>query len=226
MCTVGERGGPAYVLCGDLVRAIRLEAAEAVARAWGVNPATVSRWRRLLGVKRFNPGTQELFLKYQGKGLTAEATARGRAAQTPERQVEWASARRQEGRTRKRHWTADEDTMLGTVTDLALAERLRYHSATVALRRRELGILPFVASSLTAAALKAVERTLTEYSPAKLVARRLQLGLFQTQVAERAGWKTAAGYARLERGTRSRATPAVLARVAVVLDCRVEDLLT
>ena len=62
------------------------------------------------------------------------------------------------------------------------------------------------------------------YSPAKLKARRLALGLFQTQVAERCGWKTTRSYQRLEEPYMTRVTPAVLARVAASLECRVEDL--
>src|SRR5678816_4448515 len=66
LCKVWRRGGPAFVLCGDLVKAVRLEAAGAVAKAWGVHRETVTRWRHTLGVKQFNPGTHHLFLTYQG----------------------------------------------------------------------------------------------------------------------------------------------------------------
>ena len=225
LCTVGERGGPAFVLCGDLVRAIRLEAAEAVAREWGVNPSTVSRWRRILGVKRFNLGTHNLFLHYQGKALTAENTARGRAMQTPELQVNWGLKRREDGRTRKRRWLADEVAMLGTMPDTALAPRLKCSARTVMLRRRELGIAPFLDDSSRAAAARACEAKLLHYSREKLRSRRLALGLFQTQASERCGWTTPAMYQRLESGPHDRATPEVLERVARALECRVEDLL-
>jgi DNA-binding Xre family transcriptional regulator len=213
------------VLCGDLVRAIQLEAAEAVAREWGVNPGTVSRWRRILGVKRFNLGTQELFLKYQGKALTAETTSRGRELQTPEKQVDWALKRREEGRTRKRHWTATEDAMLATMPDNELARQLGCSTRTVALRRRELGIAPFFASPGTAAAVRVSTAGLLRYSPQKLRARRLSLGLFQTQTSQRCGWTTPAMYQRLESGLHDRATPGVLARIAHALECPLEDLL-
>lgn len=213
------------MLCGDLVRAIRLEAAEAVARAWGVNPGTVSRWRRILGVKRFNPGTHNLFLQYQGKALTPETTARGRALQTPEKQVDWAIKRREDGRTRKRHWTADEDAMLGKSPDNDLARKLGCSSRTVALRRRELRIEPFLMNAATAAAVRASTAALLWYSPEKLRARRLELGLFQTQTSQRCGWTTPAMYQRMESGIHDHATPEVLNRVARALECRVEDLL-
>jgi hypothetical protein len=223
--TVGERGGSAFVLRGDLVRAVRLEANEAVARAWGVHPATVSRWRRILGVEQYNPGTHELFLNYQGKGLTAEATARGRALQTPEKQVEWAAVRRKEGRTRKRQWTPGEDALLGTMPDPDLARRIGCSDRTVKLRRRELGVAPFIVSPAAAASLKASAARLRRFSPEKMRARRLKLGLFQTQAAARCGWKTSAMYQRLEAGLQRRATPQVLDRVARALECRVKDLL-
>jgi transposase-like protein/DNA-binding Xre family transcriptional regulator len=213
------------VLCGDLVRAIRLEAAEAVAREWGVNPSTVSRWRRILGVKRFNPGTHHLFLKFQGKALTAETTARGRASQTPEKQIDWGLKRREEGRTRKRRWSAAENAMLGTMPDNELATRLGCSSPTIALRRRELRIAPFLNNPARAAAVRASTAGLLRYSPEKLRARRLALGLFQTQMSERCGWTTSAMYRRLESGIQDRATPEVLARVARALECPLPDLL-
>lgn len=225
MCTSGERRGSAFVICGDLVRAVRFEAAGAVARAWGVSASTVTRWRRILGVARFNPGTHELFLRYQGKGLTAEATARGRAAQTAERQAEWAVIRRQEGRTRKRHWLAEEDALLGTMPDGELAQRLGCSSGVIRRRRKELSIAPFIGSPLTASVVRGYAARLLQFSVEKLKARRLALGLFQTQVAERCGWKGSAVYQRLEAGLDHRATRQVLERVAHALECRVEDLL-
>ena len=222
---VGERGGTAFVLRGDLVRAVRLEAAEAVARAWGVHPTTVSRWRRILGGDQYNPGTHDLFLAYQGKGLTAEATARGRASQTPKKQIEWAAVRREEGRTRKRLWTPKEDALLGTMPDPDLARRIGCSDRTVKLRRLEVGIGPFIVSPAAAASVKATAARLLPFSTEKLRARRLKLGLFQTQAAARCGWKTAAMYQRLESGLQRRATPQVLDRLARALECRVKDLL-
>jgi hypothetical protein len=48
------------IVCGDLVRAIRREAAIAVACHWDVVPGVVMRWRRALGVlvKRKNACTE------------------------------------------------------------------------------------------------------------------------------------------------------------------------
>jgi hypothetical protein len=50
-------GPKALIICGDLERAIRFEATAAVAYHWGVTQPTVSRWRRALGVGRFNSGS-------------------------------------------------------------------------------------------------------------------------------------------------------------------------
>src|SRR3954464_7493417 len=38
----------AFIVTGDLVRALRCESAQAVAHWWGVGIGTVSRWRRAL----------------------------------------------------------------------------------------------------------------------------------------------------------------------------------
>jgi hypothetical protein len=51
------------ILCGDLVRAVKREAAIAVAHHWSVSVNTVKRWRRALGVPRTNDGTHELTRK-------------------------------------------------------------------------------------------------------------------------------------------------------------------
>ena len=40
------------VLCGDLVRAVKTEAACDVAAAWGVSPYLVGQWRKALDVRR------------------------------------------------------------------------------------------------------------------------------------------------------------------------------
>jgi DNA-binding XRE family transcriptional regulator len=57
----GGRGHGTYVLCGDLVKALRLESNQAIQYWWGVGVATVVRWRRELGVPQFNPGTKRLW---------------------------------------------------------------------------------------------------------------------------------------------------------------------
>jgi hypothetical protein len=39
----------AFIVCGDLVRALRREAATAICYWWGVTPQTVTVWRKALG---------------------------------------------------------------------------------------------------------------------------------------------------------------------------------
>jgi hypothetical protein len=57
----GGRGHGTYVLCGDLIKALRLESNQAIQYWWGVGVATVVRWRRSLDVPQFNPGTKRLW---------------------------------------------------------------------------------------------------------------------------------------------------------------------
>src|SRR5271165_3958276 len=46
----------AFILCGDLVRAVRRESAIAVCHWWGVTPQTVTVWRKALDVPQVNAG--------------------------------------------------------------------------------------------------------------------------------------------------------------------------
>src|SRR5262249_25680489 len=69
----GIGGGKAFIVCSDLVRAVRSESALAVQHWWGVGPVTVGKWRRQLGVKAFNDGTLKLWRHWQPKKLPAGA---------------------------------------------------------------------------------------------------------------------------------------------------------
>ena len=53
-------GPSSIILCGDLVRAVKLESASTVARHWGVSTATVKQWRKVLEVEFYNAGTRYL----------------------------------------------------------------------------------------------------------------------------------------------------------------------
>ena len=50
------------ILCGDLVRAVRLEAKATVGYYWGVSFATVNKWRKALKVKRWSKGSTALLV--------------------------------------------------------------------------------------------------------------------------------------------------------------------
>ena len=43
-------GYRSLILCGDLVRAVKLESEQAVAHHWKVSSTTVGKWRSILGV--------------------------------------------------------------------------------------------------------------------------------------------------------------------------------
>jgi hypothetical protein len=87
--TRGEPGWPAPIVCGGLAAAVRREAAQAVARAWGVSRQTVSKWRRELGV-----------------GPPADVRAR---------RAEAARARAKGRPLKGRAWTAAEDEAVRTL---------------------------------------------------------------------------------------------------------------
>ena len=50
------------ILCGDLVRAVKMESVEAVCYHWGVCRNVVQNWRHALGVPEFNPGTDQAYI--------------------------------------------------------------------------------------------------------------------------------------------------------------------
>jgi hypothetical protein len=68
------RGGPnaSPILCGDLIRAVRVESEIAVAHHWGVTEGTVCLWRRALGVPPITNGTRRLRIEIAAEVLTPE----------------------------------------------------------------------------------------------------------------------------------------------------------
>ncbi len=71
-------GRPVLILCGDLVEAVRNEAAMAVAHWWGVDPNTVRVWRRALGVGKTTPGSRRLHQALFDERISPEQRKRGR----------------------------------------------------------------------------------------------------------------------------------------------------
>src|SRR5437762_843923 len=58
MCQVGRTGrARAYILTGDLVRAVQCESAQSIRYWWGVGSYTVWHWRKELGIGQYNEGT-------------------------------------------------------------------------------------------------------------------------------------------------------------------------
>ncbi len=74
------RGSMSPILCGDLIRAVRLESEIAVAHHWGVSRQTVFKWRRALGVPAMNEGSTRLYSAYVPEKLTSEARAMSKEA--------------------------------------------------------------------------------------------------------------------------------------------------
>jgi len=74
------RGNHSPILCGELIRAVKVEAELAVAYHWGVRYQVVWRWRRALGVSAMTPGSRRLRIEYAEVTLTPEVRAKGKEA--------------------------------------------------------------------------------------------------------------------------------------------------
>lgn len=90
---VKKGGVHSLILCGDLVRAVRHESAQAVAHHFAVSKSTVRKWRRALDVPEHNEGTRRL----GGRIAVArddDRLARARAAAQQSASVELRAAPR------------------------------------------------------------------------------------------------------------------------------------
>ena len=139
---VGHGGRGAYVVCGDLARAVETESSTAIQYWWKVSIGTVTRWRGALGVPMYNPGTVELWSRW-----------------------------------------------------------------------RPIKFVPDPANPLMV------------FSRARLRERRLALGLTQSELAKKMGWRSDTSCWQLESGLRRRVTAQTLSRLAEVLECQPSDLL-
>jgi hypothetical protein len=88
----GLAGNRRYPLFGDLAKAIRAESVTAVCWHWGIGETLIRRYRKALGVPRFNAGTRAIWVRSAAKLHTpealaakaiGEAKARGRKADAP-----------------------------------------------------------------------------------------------------------------------------------------------
>jgi len=66
-------GYRSLILCGDLVRAVKLESEQAIAYHWQVSKSTVTKWRRVLGVEMWNAGSRRLLWHAVDLARTPEA---------------------------------------------------------------------------------------------------------------------------------------------------------
>jgi hypothetical protein len=157
------------ILCGDLVRAVKMESVEAICFHWGVCRNVVQNWRRALGVPEFNPGTVRLRDQiYAGPNSPAQLRAMARA-QHPKAIIRREKAQHETAhplvrpstsalvlermeRTGRhinpalRLWTVKEDDLLGTARDEQIARRIDRSEDAVRARRNILGIPAWHAS--------------------------------------------------------------------------------
>jgi hypothetical protein len=83
----------AFILCGDLAKAVRRESNIAVCFWWGVTPQTVTVWRKALDVPVATEGTSRLF-RLTAKRMPQEVRARAIAGcNTPEANAKKSAAK-------------------------------------------------------------------------------------------------------------------------------------
>jgi hypothetical protein len=97
----GRGGRRSLIVYKDLAKAIRREANQAVAYWWGMDPQTVTKWRRLLNVARGTQGTTRLFREYISETGDTMRALGVLKARDPERRRKIADARR--GKPRPQH---------------------------------------------------------------------------------------------------------------------------
>src|SRR6187200_863296 len=69
---IGNRGGSGLLLDEELARAARHESAAAIQHGWGVTEGVVWRWKKALGVGRYDPeGSQRLHQQASQAGAEA-----------------------------------------------------------------------------------------------------------------------------------------------------------
>lgn len=118
------------ILCGDLIRAVQMESAIAVAHNWGISRSTVCIWRRELGVPKWNPGTTRL------SKVHMSAAKRGRPALPQFRAAALRAARRPKSEAWKRQLSARlrKEWAPGGVRRLQVEKRWRKRRRAVANR--------------------------------------------------------------------------------------------
>src|SRR5262245_16556405 len=136
-------GGSGLLVEEELARAVRSESSLAIQHWWGVNPETVWRWRKALGVegRAGTDGSQRLIqaaadagaIKLRGKKRPPDQVER-------QRQTRRALGLRPTGRWKGREWAKEQLQLLGKVPDAELAERFGQTVNAVRPKRERLGI--------------------------------------------------------------------------------------
>jgi hypothetical protein len=89
-----KRGKPFLIVFAGLAEAIRRESNQAVANWWGIDPQTVSKYRKALGVPRKTEGTSRLHQNNAAEVFTEEVRARAvAAANTPQANAKKSAAK-------------------------------------------------------------------------------------------------------------------------------------
>jgi hypothetical protein len=178
-CRAADSGGPGSGLLVDeeLARAVRHEAALAIAHWWAVSASAVKRWRRALGVgRKDNKGSHRLIRASAAMG------------------AEWSKAHEWTGEERERcrklnaenglaanlitgyHgplWAPEDIALLGTAADAEVAKRIGRTVDAVRQKREELG-LPNPAGNRWAPGAIALLGTLPDQEVARLLGRSIQ----------------------------------------------------
>jgi transcriptional regulator with XRE-family HTH domain len=209
-----------YILCGDLMRAVRVESSEAIQHWWGVGRGIVTKWRQALNVKRYNEGTTRLTRIWMPEKIDEETDARARrlAAHPLSRLKVQETYRRNNSLHVNNPFRPEEDALLGTMSDDAVARRIGRLASAVTKRRLKLGIPPYDEN-----VWRVRRHCFYEIDGGKILARRIALGISQREAGRRSGIGPHY-FGNLERGLR-HPSPLTLQRLARGLECQPEDLL-
>ncbi|MBV9468548.1 MAG: hypothetical protein JOZ57_04835, partial [Abitibacteriaceae bacterium] len=178
-------GRSAFVLTGDLVKAVQNESSLAIQHWWGVSPSTVHRWRKALGCDQYNEGTLRLHREWKPEKISAADAKRGqRKGASPESRAKMTANIRARGyyHLGQRGWTKEEEAVLGTMSDPAAAIKLGRTLKAVGMWRRRMGI----PAHNTRQSQFSNKNTIA-LDAEKLTRRRLELRLSQKAVAKKAG---------------------------------------
>ena len=218
-CRGQRRGRASMILCADLVRAIELESATAVALAWGVSSFSVSKWRKILEVESINAGTSARLKALMPYNITEEQNLKGRAvvASIPVRvrAATMEERRAARGLSLKRQWTPAEIAQMGVSSDETIAEHAGCHVRTVGAERQRRGIASIQCGGTDAGLL--------QIDGARVQARRWELNLTQNQVGALFGCDRCR-ISHLENG-RKPVNQETLDKLARALRCSPETLL-
>jgi hypothetical protein len=135
-------GGSGLLVDNDLARAVRTESSLAIQYWFGVKVSVVWRWRKALGVSRWDTMGSRRLLRQNSEAGAASLRGKRIPPELVQRRVQ---NRRSKGpikmhRWREAGWTADQLALLGTMPDGELAARIGRTEGAVRVQRSRLGI--------------------------------------------------------------------------------------